>query len=235
MKLFNSTLFILFALAIISCDPLDDFRDNLEDNLEQDDDWYIYIADRTLATEAEYSSNAPYELTDDDYATSSNENIQKYGNFSSTLPFETYLPECINHLYGNPGELVTTQFKFYAGGDLGTIDSTALVTFVRETPADSSYWQVVPNYVLNESNAAQASNSYQLTSADYTMVEGSGYNNFNLYDNTHEMVIAKINTVIKTHFMLDLEEGQIWEVEFVTYGQNDGNTTSPMLLEVVIE
>ncbi|MBS2099951.1 hypothetical protein [Carboxylicivirga linearis] len=231
MKLLTNLLYIFFAFAIVACDPLADFRDDLDDGLEQDDDWFIYISDRILATEAEFGENSPYVLADEDYERSSNEAVAKYGNFSDSAPFEKYLPECISHLFGNPGELVTMEFVYYAGS---SIDSTCFVTFVRETPADSSYWKVVPNFVLEETELTKATNKYTLIGSDYTMV-GEGYPNFDLRYNTREQIMAKINTIIKSKFMLDLEEGQIWEVEFATYGQGEEVVESPMYFEVEIQ
>ncbi|WP_075602868.1 hypothetical protein [Saccharicrinis aurantiacus] len=234
MNLFKSILFLSVAFTFFSCDPLDEYRDDLNDNLEADDDWYIFISERDLATEAEYNANSPYVLTDEDYEMSSNKSVADYKNFSDSAPFDEYLPETIHNLYGNNGELVTVQFAYYLGSEGGTVDSTCFVTYVRETPADSSYWQVVPNYELIESDNKESTNTYTLIASDYTMV-GEGYPNFDLRYNTKADIIEKINTIIKSHHMLDLEEGQIWQVSFATYGEGSEVITSPMYLEVIID
>ena len=232
MKYLNIALLFSILMAGAACDPLSDYRDDLDENLEKDDDWFIYISERSLASEEEFNAESPYVLSDDDYASSPNENVATYKSFSERDPFEEHLPACITHLYGNTGELVTAAFAFYDGS--ATIDSSCFVTFVRQSPATESYWQVVPNYNLEETDNEESTNLYELTAADYTLV-GESYPNFDLRYNTKADIVAKINTIIKTRFMLELDEGQIWEVEFATYGSSEENITSPMFLEVVAD
>ncbi|PWJ43064.1 hypothetical protein [Sediminitomix flava] len=109
MKTKYISLVAFFAMsALFGCDPMEDIKDELD----------IQSEENTKATEYKYARDlAPdsYTLTDEDYALSSNENVQKYKNFSSSALPEEFLPEILNkRFYGNADQELSVTYDFYS-------------------------------------------------------------------------------------------------------------------------
>ncbi|NOU61682.1 hypothetical protein [Marinifilum caeruleilacunae] len=100
----------LFSLVFTACDPMEDVYEEVDkanaDKLEEE----RFFSDKTLIENG-------YELTDADYALSSDEGVQNYKNFSKYAPVADFLPEILDNmkLYGEAGVEYTVKYKFYRG------------------------------------------------------------------------------------------------------------------------
>jgi len=96
------------GLMFNACNPMQDINDELESIYAQDDEKAAFLKDKEIAP-------AAYTLTDDDYALSSNESVQKYKNFSATVLPKDYLPEILNKKFSaDNAQSMMVTYNFYA-------------------------------------------------------------------------------------------------------------------------
>lgn len=101
----------LFVFVLSSCSPMSDIYDDLDAaQAKEEITAKFYNARTELSTE--------YKLTEDDYKTSSNENVAKYKNFSDNLPAKDNVPALLDAMmvYGQPGTDYSVTYNYYKGG-----------------------------------------------------------------------------------------------------------------------
>ncbi len=97
----------LVALFFTSCEPNELIYEELDNATVQEDLLYEYNIGKEVAGDA-------YTLTDDDYALSSNEDIAKYKNFSSSNLPKDYLPEILNAKFtAEDGFAMSVTYNYY--------------------------------------------------------------------------------------------------------------------------
>ncbi|WP_338237471.1 hypothetical protein [Persicobacter diffluens] len=88
-------------------------------------------------------------------------------------------------------------------------------------------------YILKHVTEGAPTASYTLKNEDYYFV-GEAYPNFDLRYNTNESLTEKIGTALKANLFNQMKVGDIYRVEFATYGNNDEITiSSPALFEIL--
>lgn len=108
MKKILFLLFVAPALLFTACDPMSDINDEIDAAQKAADKDLLFLSKRTLAPEA-------YTLTDEDYELSSNENVAKYHNFSSSALPKDYLPEILNQKFtGEDAQTMMVTYNFYS-------------------------------------------------------------------------------------------------------------------------
>ncbi|PWJ42625.1 hypothetical protein [Sediminitomix flava] len=224
----NLSLYTLLALLVglFACDPLSEYSDAVDKIKEEEADWYLFIEGKTAISGSEYTEDAPYTLTEDDYALDSL--ASKYNNFSASVPVDEHLPNTLGNFYGSQSAGMWVEYDFYTGS--ATVQDTSLAVY----DLDNRTWTIVPNFVIVETEASDLAIEYTLTPADYAAVEGTGYNNFNMYDNSRESAVQKIVEALKINFLLEMEEGQIYKVNFATYPSPSDKISSPLYFEVTL-
>lgn len=107
----KKTLFLyIAALAMVftACDPMSDINDEVEAKQDAQDKVTQFLANLPIAPEA-------YTLVDDDYALSSNTNVAKYKNFSSSALPKDFLPEILNQKFsGEDAQSMKVTYNFYS-------------------------------------------------------------------------------------------------------------------------
>lgn len=228
MKLFNIALSLLALIGVVACNPMSEYQDELDNRKTSDDAYKIHISTRSQIFESDYAEQA-YTLTAEDYDRC--DATAPYDNFSIYSPIEEYMPEVMDAYYANAGEVIPLIYSFY-DGDTTTHDNSAFVTFIK----DSLAWTVVPNFLMIETANETFDHKYTLTDEDYKVTLGFGYANFDLRYESREDIVDGLNTVLKTNMLLELKEGDIWQMNFNTYGTPDNGAVieSPLYLEVTI-
>ncbi|MBI9056900.1 MAG: hypothetical protein JEZ01_03910 [Labilibaculum sp.] len=125
----------IFALLFTSCDPMEDVYDEVDKANADELADQKFFSDKTLITNG-------YELTEADFALSSNEDVAKYKNFSKYATAADNLADILTNkkLYGEAGIEYTVIYNFYRGSlsylgdyldfleELAAIDSYTLST-----------------------------------------------------------------------------------------------------------
>lgn len=98
----------LMVIGLYSCNPTEDWDNMYDAHKEEQNKAYKLQYGKTVL-------KGSHTLTDDDYKASSNENVSKYKNFSSSLDPKTLIPEILDERYytNNTGEEVTVNFNYY--------------------------------------------------------------------------------------------------------------------------
>jgi len=105
-KILGYTLPFL-ALLFVACEPMEDIHKDVDKEIEAERTKAEYLSQFEMAPEA-------YELTDEDYALSSNEDVAKYKNFSDYALPKDYLPEILNKKFtGEDGAEMKVTYNFY--------------------------------------------------------------------------------------------------------------------------
>ncbi len=231
----NSYIYFLFALVLgaSACNPMKDIHDELDQKLTQNDDWYRFISGKTLVADAEYTKDAPYTLADADYALSSKESIKKNKNFGKdSLSFEDNVTEVLGNKYmAKAGETMFVTYNTYI--DHHKSADTTMVTF----DVTNTKWLAVPSFNFAPTAKVDKATAYTLTADDYAMVgENPKYGSFTLsHYKTAEEVYAKLYVVLKAHFMVNMKEGQVFEVTYKTYNKHsDIKVETPLYVKVTL-
>ncbi len=100
----------LLLLGIMSCDPMEDVYNEIDEANKEAKEIEKFFAQRTLLEDE-------YTLIDSDYSLSSNESLSKYKNFSSRATAKDNLAEILNAkmVYGEAGKDYKVTYKFYRG------------------------------------------------------------------------------------------------------------------------
>lgn len=100
----------IFALLFTSCDPMEDVYDEVDKANADELADQKFFSDKTLITNG-------YELTEADFALSSNEDVAKYKNFSKYATAADNLADILTNkkLYGEAGIEYTVIYNFYRG------------------------------------------------------------------------------------------------------------------------
>ncbi|ANQ48321.1 hypothetical protein KMW28_11465 [Flammeovirga yaeyamensis] len=192
---------LILVVGAFSCDPLKDIRDKIGNG----------VAPTVI----------DYELLEDDYSLSCNENVAKFGNFSASAPADDDtcgIAQIINQkFFGTDGDIMNATYKFYNGSS--TIDTVSALKWDN----DVQEWAIAPVYtfVVTEENHNK---EYTVTSADYTS-QGESYPNFDSNNNTQDDVDQKIGNILNAQTTIEIVEGDIIQVTYASFP--DGSFPSP--------
>ncbi|MGQ1784721.1 MULTISPECIES: hypothetical protein [unclassified Saccharicrinis] len=124
MKNILNISLVVALFALWSCEDVTDDFDGLDDPIVSN-----HVGKAIL--------DAPYTLTEEDYALSSNEDVLSFKNFSNYLPAKDYLPEILDAKFYT--DEIGTEFKitylFYKGS-LSYLYDLEDVTFYELTTSD---------------------------------------------------------------------------------------------------
>lgn len=123
------------ALFFTACDPMEDVNEEVDKANADELADQKFFSDKTLIEDG-------YQLTDADYALSSEDGVKNYKNFSKYAPVADFLPEILTNkkLYGEAGIEYMVMYNFYRGSlsylgdyldyleELAEIDSYTLST-----------------------------------------------------------------------------------------------------------
>lgn len=98
----------MLALLFSACEPMEDIHKDVDKEIEDALIKSEYFARFEPAVDA-------YELTDEDYKLSSNENVQNYKNFSDVILPKDFLPEILNQKFaGENGTEMMVTYNYYS-------------------------------------------------------------------------------------------------------------------------
>ncbi|RZT97430.1 hypothetical protein EV201_2100 [Ancylomarina subtilis] len=173
----------------------------------------------------------------------------EYGNFSSSADPNHYLPTFMNNkwAYAQDDEVKLIIYKYYNSGvtelrvdeytfnketkwmlTATTVDGSAMVAF------KDKIWIYVPPIKLIKTEK-DATETYELTAADYELVGNGRYGNFDTRSGEDEedeaVIVEKLTKILKANYSLKV--GDVFEV---TYKYYDGAAkTGTMKLEAVAD
>lgn len=107
-KILYIASFLLVTLT--ACNPMEDIYNEIDEVNKGKIADEKYFAQRTIL-------DTDYTLVDTDYALSTNENVKKYKNFSSSLLAKDHLAQILNDkmVYGEAGKDYKVTYKYYRG------------------------------------------------------------------------------------------------------------------------
>lgn len=184
-----------------------------------------------------------YELTSDDY-TAMGQTYPNFGDkddaeFRVPIYLQSFNSDYIDYQYAKEGDVIYILYNLYDDGtttqEVLKLEKSAsdwdVIGSVTEQSADftsgSDSWNMVPPIDFIKSSGT-ANKEYTLTKEDYEMVGNGQYHNF---DETDDVVLEKISTVLKAHPELEIAIGDIILVHYDYY--SGAVTELDMTLEAI--